>query len=128
MPGMFTTALVVKVGEQIIYLYYSGRAHTGDNLKALLVQRETGREKPLVMSDTLSRNVADEDQLIRCHCLAHGRRKFSDLEDVFPQECEVVINALTQVFDRDERARAEQMSLQGGRECTAQKYCWLMTT
>jgi hypothetical protein len=37
------------------------------------------------MSAALSRNAADEDQLIRCHCLAHGRRQFSDLEDVFPQ-------------------------------------------
>lgn len=33
--GMYTTALVVKVGEQIICLYYSGRAHAGENLKAL---------------------------------------------------------------------------------------------
>ena len=108
--GMFTTSLVVKVGEQMICLYYSGRAHAGENLKALLAQRDTGREKPLVMSDALSRNEADEDQLIRCHCLAHGRRKFSDLEDIFPQECEVVITALKQVFDHDEQARDGQMS------------------
>src|SRR5712691_7330495 len=32
--GMYTTALVVQVGEQTICLYYSGRAHAGDNLKA----------------------------------------------------------------------------------------------
>jgi hypothetical protein len=34
--GMFTTALVVKVGEQTICLYDSGRAHAGENLAALL--------------------------------------------------------------------------------------------
>ena len=33
--GMFTTALVVKVGEQTICLYYSGRAHAGENLATL---------------------------------------------------------------------------------------------
>src|SRR5712691_3232930 len=38
--GMFTTSLVVKVGEQMICLYYSGRAHAGENLKALLAQRD----------------------------------------------------------------------------------------
>ena len=38
--GMFTTALVVRVGEQLICLYYSGRAHAGENLAALLAQRE----------------------------------------------------------------------------------------
>ena len=32
---MFTTALVVKVGERTICLYYSGRPHAGENLEAL---------------------------------------------------------------------------------------------
>jgi transposase len=108
--GMYTTALVVQVGEQTICLYYSGRAHAGENLAALLTQRAADQGKPLVMSDALATNEADEEALIRCHCLAHGRRQFSDLEDVFPQECQVVIEALKQVFDHDEQARDEQMS------------------
>jgi transposase len=108
--GMFTTALVVKVGERTICLYYSGRSHAGENLKALLEQRQAGLDKPLVMSDALSRNEADEDGVIRCHCLAHGRRQFSDLEDVFPTECQVVIAALKQVFDHDDEARDQQLS------------------
>jgi transposase len=108
--GMYTTALVVKVGEQTICLYYSGRAHAGENLKALLAQRQVDLSKPLVMSDALLSNEVEETTLIRCHCLAHGRRQFSDLADVFPQECQVVIDALKQVFDHDEQARDEQMS------------------
>ena len=108
--GMYTTALVVQVGEHTICLYYSGRCHAGENLKALLLQRQADRDKPLVMSDALSHNEADETTLIRCHCLAHGRRQFSDLEDVFPQECAVVIKALKQVFDHDDRARDERLS------------------
>jgi len=108
--GMFTTALVVKVGERTICLYYSGRSHAGENLKALLEQRQAGLDKPLVMSDALSRNEADEDGLIRCHCLAHGRRQFSDLADVFPTECQVVLEALKQVFDHDDEARDQQLS------------------
>ena len=108
--GMFTTALVVQVGERTICLYYSGRSHAGENLKALLEQRQASLDKPLVMSDALSRNEADEDGLIRCHCLAHGRRQFSDLEDVFPTECQVVIEALKQVFDHEDEARDQQLS------------------
>src|SRR5256886_5490799 len=108
--GMFTTALVVKVGERTICLYYSGRSHAGENLKALLEQRQAGLDKPLVMSDALSRNEADEDGLIRCHCLAHGRRQFSDLADVFPTECQIVLEALKQVFDPDDEARDQQLS------------------
>jgi len=110
--GMYTTALVVRVGERLICLYYSGRAHAGENLAALLKQREAGQEPPLVMSDALSRNEIDEGTVIRCHCLAHGRRQFSDIEEVFPGECRVVIDALKQVFDHDEEARDQQMSPQ----------------
>jgi hypothetical protein len=102
--------LVVKVGERTICLYYAGRAHAGENLKALLKKRQVGQDKPLVMSDALSSNEADEAELIRCHCLAHGRRKFSDLEEVFPAECQMVIEALKQVFDHEEEARQEQLS------------------
>jgi hypothetical protein len=108
--GMFTTALVVQVGEHTICLYYSSRAHAGENLQALLEQRQVGLDKPVVMSDALARNEANEDELIRCHCLAHGRRQFSDLEEVFPTECRVVIEALKQVFDHEDEARTQQLS------------------
>ena len=108
--GMYTTGLVVQQGEHTICLYMAGRAHAGENLEALLTQRDVGRDKPLVMSDALGSNAADEAALIRCHCLAHGRRKFSELEETFPAECTVVMEALKQVFDHDEAARLQQLT------------------
>src|SRR6266446_3095584 len=108
--GMFTTALVVKRGERLICLYYSGRAHAGENLAALLEKREADQKPPLVMSDALARNEVEEGLVIRCHCLAHGRRQFSDIEEVFPSACRVVIDLLKQVFDHEEEARDQQMS------------------
>jgi rRNA maturation protein Nop10 len=66
--GLYTTALIVQVGERQICLSYTGRRHAGENLERLLAQREPGREKPLVMSDALSSNKAEEAGLIRCHC------------------------------------------------------------
>src|SRR5262249_39476086 len=108
--GMHTTALVAQHGAQTICLYFAGRAHAGENLEALLTHRETDRGKPLVMSDALASNTADEGALIRCHCLAHGRRKFTELEEAFPDECAVVTEALRQVFDHEEEARIQQMS------------------
>ena len=101
----------MKVGEHTAILYYSSRRHAGENLQGLLDKREAGRAKPLAMSDALSSNeVADESTLIRCHCLAHGRRKFSDLEAVFPHECQVVLQVISQVFDHDKQAREDQLS------------------
>jgi transposase len=110
--GMQTTALIVQVGERRICLYYTGRRHAGENLEELLTQRELERGKPLVMSDALSSNKAEEAGLIRCHCLAHGRRKFSELEEDFPLESAVVVEALKAVYDHDEQAREEQLSAQ----------------
>ena len=109
--GMYTTALAVQVGEHTAILYYSSRRHAGENLQGLLEKREVGLDKPLAMSDALASNaVADESWLIRCHCLAHGRRKFSDVADVFPQECQVVLTVVKQVFDHDEQAHDAQLS------------------
>jgi transposase len=108
--GMFTTALVVRVGERLIALYYSGRSHAGENLAALLDKREAAQEPPLVMSDALSHNDVEEGLVVRCHCLAHGRRQFSEIEELFPSECRVVIETLKQVFDHDEAAREQAMS------------------
>jgi transposase len=109
--GMHTTALAVKVGEHTAILYYSSRRHAGENLQGLLDKRQVGLGKPLAMSDALSSNeVGDASRLMRCHCLAHGRRKFSDLEAVFPHECQVVLAVIRQVFDHDEQACKEQLS------------------
>jgi hypothetical protein len=110
--GMQTTALLVQVGGQRICLYYTGRRHAGENLDALLTKREPDRGKPVVMSDALSSNNAAEDTLIRCHCLVHGRRKFSELDETFPVESAVVVNALKDVFDHDEYARTTQLTAQ----------------
>ena len=96
--GMYTTGLIVQGGERRICLYYAGRQHAGENLAALLTHREGQRDKPLVMSDALASNAAEEHGLLRCHCLAHGRRKFIELEEVFPAESAVVTQALKQVF------------------------------
>jgi transposase len=110
--GRYTTGLVAQVGEQTICLYYAGRRHAGENLEALLSKREAQRDKPLVMSDALASNAAGEQRLIRCHCLAHGQRKFRELAEVFPQACDVVTHALKQVFEHEAEARAQQLSIE----------------
>ena len=110
--GMQTTALIVQVGKRRICLYYTGRRHAGENLEALLTKRDPGRGKPLVMSDALSSNNAEETMLIRCHCLAHARRQFSDLADDFPAESGAVVDALKLIYEHDDEARKQGLSAQ----------------
>jgi len=107
--GMQTTALIVQVGARRICLYYTGRRHAGENLEQLLTKREPGRGKPLVMSDALSHNHAEEATLMRGHCLAHGRRQFTALADDFPSEGAAVGDALKLVYDHDKQAHAQQL-------------------
>nr|WP_256867966.1 transposase [Candidatus Entotheonella palauensis] len=108
--GMHRTALVVESGGHTICLYFSGRAHAGENLKAMLSKRNAHLEAPLVMSDALDQNEAEGIDLIRCHCMAHGRRKFTEIESAFPEACEEVVEALKAVFDHEEKTRKDQMS------------------
>src|SRR5262249_22926517 len=61
------------------------------------------------MSDALSRNGVDETLVRRCHCLAHGCRQCSDIAAVFPVECQMGMDVLSQVFDHDAEARDQQM-------------------
>ena len=86
----------------------AGRAHAGENLAKVLVLREPERGPPIVMSDALSVNTINEDEAnIRSPCLAHGRRKFTELEEVFPAECQGVIEALDTVFEHEATTRAQ---------------------
>jgi len=110
--GMQSTALVVESGGHTICLYFCGRAHAGENLKAVLSKREAGLEPPLVMSDALGHNEAEGVELIRCHCMAHGRRKFTEIEVAFPEACQEVVIALKQVFDHEEKTQKDHMSAQ----------------
>jgi len=109
--GMYTTGLVACDGERRICLYLSGRAHAGENLASVLSLREADREAPIVMSDALAANVLEDDSaVIRSHCLAHGRRYFSDLEELFPEECERVLGDFKQVFEHEALSREQTMS------------------
>ena len=50
--------------------------------------------------------------LIRCHCLAHARRQFSELTDDFPAESAVVVEALKLVYEHDKQAHEQQLNAQ----------------
>ena len=107
--GMYTTGLVVESDGHRICLYLSGRPHAGENLDAILRQRAASLEPPMVMSDALSSNHT-EQPVLRVHCLVHGRRYFSDLDEDFPESCARVIADLKQVFEADKHTRLSGMT------------------
>lgn len=100
--GMYTTAIVAEDGERSIVLYFSGRDHAGETLSKLLAARDPSLPKPIVMSDALAANTLEQEaKVIRCNCLAHGVRTFSELEEFFPHSCQRVLDDLARVYDMD---------------------------
>jgi hypothetical protein len=103
-----TSGIVVKVGGHWIALYRNGRRHAGENLDELLKRRSAGLGAPIQMSDALPANWSGEEETIEAKCLAHARRKFVELEAIFPKECAVVLKAIEQVYQVE--AATEGMS------------------
>jgi transposase len=109
--GLYTTGLVATGGGPTIGLYFSGRAHAGENLAAVLSRRDPACAKPIVMSDALAANgLGDEAALIRANCLQHGRQQRVDIQAAFPAEGRRVIDTLKAVFDHEATTRAHAMS------------------
>jgi transposase len=108
--GIFTSGIVSLVGEHRIALYFTGRKHAGENLKALLEQRESWRGAPIQMCDALSRNVPKDFKTILANCLAHGRRQFVEVLENFPREVEYVLEVLAAVYKNDAMTKKRRMT------------------
>jgi len=93
-----------------VALFFTGHAHAGTNLSNVLAQRAGELLPPLQMSDALASNFAGALATILAKCLTHGRRKFVDVMDHFPQACSHVIDVLGKIYAHDAQARDTKMS------------------
>lgn len=108
--GIFTTGVISKMDDRQAVLYFTGRNHAGENLKALLENRVSGLSPPLLMCDALSRNSSEDFDAIMANCLTHARRYFVDVAPSFPEECRFAIEILAKVYHNDQIARDQNMS------------------
>ena len=108
--GIFTTGVISKMDDRQAVLYFTGRNHAGENLKALLENRLTGLSPPQLMCDALSRNSSEDLDVIMANCLTHARRYFVDVAPSFPEECRFVIEILAKVYHKDQIAKDQNMT------------------
>jgi transposase len=108
--GVFTSGIVSTREGRRIALFFTGRKHAGENLAAVLSQRVSELGPPIQVCDALSRNPPKEFQVILANCLAHGRRKFVEVAENFPEECRYVLEQLREVYKNDALAREQEMS------------------
>jgi len=101
-----TSGIVVKdMAGRKIALYFSGRRHAGENLDDVLERRSPSLPLPIKMSDAAAVNGKKRAQTIDANCLAHGRGKFKELEEIFPVECGQVMEAIRKVYWYDDRTK-----------------------
>jgi transposase len=108
--GMFTTCIFAQSGIHKICLYYNGVNHGGENTSKILEKRDDSLPPIIRMCDALSANVPAALKTILCHCLTHGRRKFTDIETFFPDECGYVIEQLSFVYKYDAETKEKNMT------------------
>ena len=85
-----TNAVLGTHQSHPISLFYLSPKHAGENMADVLSLRDKTLPPIKTMNDALAANLTHDFKVIICHCLSHGLRKFSELEYVFPQECQFV--------------------------------------
>ena len=108
--GIFTTAIVCVAAGHSLALFFTGPRHAGENLREVLLRRAQGLPPPTQMCDALDRNVPKDLEVILGNCLSHGRRRFVELVDVFPQEVTCILEALKQIYQVDAEAKQRKLS------------------
>jgi transposase len=91
--GIFTSGVVSTAEGRKIALFFTGRQHAGENLADVLKRRAAELPMPIQMCDALSRNAPKPIKLLVGHCLAHGRRQFTQITPNFPELCRHVLEA-----------------------------------
>jgi transposase len=108
--GIFTSGMVAVLDDHKIGLFFTGRKHAGENLADLLAKRQADLGPPIQMCDALSRNVPEDFKTLLANCMSHGRRRFVDVYDNFPDECTHVLDVLGKVYKNDADARKQDLS------------------
>ncbi len=107
--GVFTSGVVAETANGPIALFKTGPGHAGEHLAAVLERRQDP-QAPIQMSDALARNRPGDHETQSASCIPHGRRKFVEVFEAFPEEVALVLETLRPVFRTDQRARQEGLS------------------
>lgn len=120
--GTFTSCIVAHLNSTgtKIGLLFTGWKHAGENLDDLLQKRSAELPSPIQECDALSRNVPGNHDTLLGNCLAHLRRKFYELVEIWPQEVTRIIGEFSCLFANDHAAPKDPSKrLEWHQECSA---------
>lgn len=108
--GIFTSGIVSQVDHHPITLFFTGRAHAGENLAEVLAHREAERPPPLHMCDGLAQNTPQGHPTVGCNCNVHARRNFVEIQSAFPEECRKVVESFSEIYRVEAQAKADGLA------------------
>ena len=103
--GIQTSGMVVELHSGAkVALYFNGRQHAGENVEEIYQLRDPELGLPMQMSDALACNWCGERRRIVCKCLVHARRKFVEIQRIYPEECNYVLEQIGQIYRNEKQA------------------------
>ena len=109
--GIFTSGILAKTGSVKIMLFFTGHQNAGENLEALLAEREASLPMPIQMSDASTMNTPGAVKVHSGLCLSHDRRYFVKSYKNFKQASTHVIKQFKEVYKIE--AQAKRLNLSG---------------
>ena len=106
--GMYTSGFIAD-GEHKVVLYFSGRAHAGENFDLIMAHRQADKGEVIRMADALSANSKHQAPVREAKCNAHAFRRFRSLLDTYPEAAKFVLNIYAQVYDHDEYCKTHTL-------------------
>lgn len=105
--GIFTSAILSKLSNREIALFFTGRQHAGENLNDVLGNRPKEMCTPTQMCDASSNNTPKDHQTDEANCIAHLRRKFYEIAEIWPTYVLPIIVYLNTLFSNERKAKAQ---------------------
>jgi transposase len=108
-----TTGILSVGEEQTIYLFITDTYAAGRSFDKLWNYRSPDLPKPFFMCDGLTASIPQEvrgNLYLLCHCLAHARRKFYDLQGCYEALAETVLELIGKVYANDKITKEQLMS------------------
>lgn len=118
----YSTTICSKTASgEVIILYLTGNKHAGENIGNILKIRQDQTSSITIMRDASSNNnpVLREEEykwllnlITIINCLAHGQRKFVELEQFYPEECGYFLEQTGGIYHNEHQCNNMNLSLE----------------
>lgn len=101
-----TTTIRAETVDGPIVLFVSDQKYCGENLDGILSGRINTKPVKLMTDASNQNNPSVEGvDIIHSKCLAHGRRKFYDIKDYYPNECNYFLEQIALIYGNETKAK-----------------------